>query len=172
MTEQQNPSAIQASVRPGERQLDQPRAALDAGLVFIGHLETPWTSRGEAPKNPIQSDAICTANVLEPYRPALAALATCSHVILLYWLDQARRDMLVQAPRHAPEPVGTFALRSPNRFNPIGLAVCDLLNVDGENGRLSVRHLDALNGTPLLDIKPYFASIDARPKATVGWANR
>jgi tRNA-Thr(GGU) m(6)t(6)A37 methyltransferase TsaA len=94
-------------------------------------------------------------------------LETCSHVIVLYWMDQARRDLVVQVPAHYGTGRGTFALRSPVRPNPIALSVARLLSVEGS--RLTVRGLDCLNNTPLLDLKPYFASTDAVPDARVGW---
>jgi tRNA-Thr(GGU) m(6)t(6)A37 methyltransferase TsaA len=86
---------------------------------------------------------------------------------VLFWMDKARRDLVVQAPRHYDTQRGTFALRSPVRPNPIAASVVQLKRVDGT--RLSVVGLDCLDGTPLIDIKPYFASTDAAPAATVGW---
>ena len=77
-------------------------------------------------------------------------------------MDQARRDLLVQAPRHG-DLRGTFALRSPVRPNPIALAVVALLGVEGAT--LTVRGVDCIDGTPLIDIKPYFASTDCFPDA-------
>ena len=74
---------------------------------------------------------------------------------------------MLQAPNHYRTPHGTFALRSPARPNPIAYSVVRLLRVDGT--RLEVIGLDCRDGTPLVDIKPYFASIDAVPDATVGW---
>ena len=82
--------------------------------------------------------------------------------------DQARRDLVVQRPRHLGEARGTFALRSPVRPNPIALAVTRLLAVDVETGRLTVEMVDCLDGTPLVDVKPYHPSIDSVPEATVG----
>jgi tRNA (Thr-GGU) A37 N-methylase len=73
----------------------------------------------------------------------------------------------VQAPRHYAEERGTFALRSPVRPNPIAASVVKLVGLDGN--KLSVIGLDCLDGTPLLDIKPYFASTDAVSDARVGW---
>jgi tRNA (Thr-GGU) A37 N-methylase len=73
----------------------------------------------------------------------------------------------VQAPRHG-ERRGTFALRSPVRPNPIAMSVVRLVRIDGT--RLSVVGLDCLDGTPLIDIKPYFASVDSVPDAVVGWS--
>jgi len=86
---------------------------------------------------------------------------------VLYWMDKARRDLVLQAPRHYATQRGTFALRSPVRPNPIAASVVELVKVDGT--RLTVRGLDCLDGTPLLDIKPYFASTDAVTDARVGW---
>ena len=154
--------------RAGERRLETalPPAG-DAALRFIGRLRTPWTERSHCPKNVAESDARCTVEVDPPFRPALDGLETCSHVVVLYWLGEAERDFLVQAPGHAPRPLGTFALRSPNRPNPIGLAAVPLLGI--ADGVLTVRGLDALDGTPLLDLKPYIARTDSHPGATVGW---
>jgi tRNA (Thr-GGU) A37 N-methylase len=86
-------------------------------------------------------------------------------------MDHARRDLVLQAPRHYAERRGTFALRSPVRPNPIALSVAKLAGIEGN--RLSVIGIDCLDDTPLLDIKPYFASTDSVPDAAVGWhANR
>ena len=71
---------------------------------------------------------------------------------MLYWLHRSRRDLVLQSPAHADRPRGTFALRSPVRPNPIGLARVRLLRREGAT--LVVRGLDCLDGTPLLDIKP------------------
>src|SRR5262249_35740250 len=98
---------------------------------------------------------------------ALKGVETCSHLVVLYWMDQARRDLVVQSPRHYNEPRGSFALRSPVRPNPIAMSVVKLIRVEGS--KLSVTGVDCVDGTPLLDIKPYFASTDAAPEAVVGW---
>jgi tRNA (Thr-GGU) A37 N-methylase len=79
-------------------------------------------------------------------------------------MDQARRDLIRQVPGHLGHPRGTFALRSPVRPNPIALAVVELLRVEGTC--LTVRKVDCIDGTPLLDIKPYYASTDSFPGAT------
>ena len=82
-------------------------------------------------------------------------------------MDRAPRNLVRQVPRHYGVPRGVFALRSPARPNPIALSVVALLGIEGR--RVTVRGLDCLDGTPLLDLKPYFASTDSRPDATVGW---
>jgi len=139
----------------------------DASLYFIGRIRTPWSRREDCPKNARESEAKCTIELDSRWIRGLKGLETASHVIVLYWMDQARRDLVLQAPRHYQEQRGTFALRSPVRPNPIALSVARLLHIEGN--RLSVIGLDCLDGTPLLDLKPYFSSTDAVPDAAVGW---
>jgi tRNA-Thr(GGU) m(6)t(6)A37 methyltransferase TsaA len=153
-------------VRPGEVAVDLPEKP-DASLYFIGRIRTPWTRREDCPKNARESDALCRIEVDARWAPALKDVETCTHIIVLYWMDKARRDLVVQVPRHYGEARGTFALRSPARPNPIALSVVPLLGIEGAT--LTVRGLDCLDGTPLLDIKPYFASTDSVPDAVTGW---
>jgi tRNA-Thr(GGU) m(6)t(6)A37 methyltransferase TsaA len=141
--------------------------AFDAGLYFIGRVRTPWTQRKQCPKNARESEAVCVLEVEERFAPALALVETCSHLLVLYWMDRSPRNIVLQNPRHYGELRGTFALRSPARPNPIAASVVRLLEVDG--AQLAVVGLDCLDGTPLLDIKPYFASTDSVPDAVVGW---
>ena len=153
-------------LRPGEIAVELP-ARYDASLYFIGRIRTPWQSRDDCPKNGRESDALCTITLEPRWVDGLKGLETASHVLLLYWMNKARRDLVLQAPRHYAELRGTFALRSPVRPNPIAAAVVRLVRV--EANELSVVGLDCLDNTPLLDIKPYFASTDAVPDAFVGW---
>ncbi len=148
--------------RPGEIAVDLPPPT-DAGLIFIGRIRTPWPTPADCPKNSRERHETGTVEVFPPFVPGLKDLQRFSHVVLLYWLDRARRDLIVQLPSHLEAPRGVFALRSPVRPNPIGLAVVELLQVDGE--RLRVRNIDCADGTPLIDIKPYFASTDSEPEA-------
>jgi tRNA-Thr(GGU) m(6)t(6)A37 methyltransferase TsaA len=153
-------------LRPGEVAIELPKD-FDAGVYFVGRIHTPWQRREECPKNARESDAVCTIEVDPRYAAALKDIETSSHLLVLYWMDKARRDLVLQAPRHYDTQRGTFALRSPVRPNPIAASVVKLVGVDGS--RLSVIGLDCLNGTALIDIKPYFASVDAVPDAVVGW---
>jgi tRNA-Thr(GGU) m(6)t(6)A37 methyltransferase TsaA len=139
----------------------------DAGLYYIGKVRTPWTRREQCPKNARESDAVCTLEVDDRFAEALALVETCSHLLVLYWMDRSPRNIVLQNPRHYGELRGTFALRSPARPNPIAASVVRLVKRDG--AKLSVVGLDCLDGTPLLDIKPYFASTDSVPDAVVGW---
>ena len=152
-------------IRPGEVAVALPEQ-FDAGVYFIGRIRTPWKTRDDCPKNARGSDAVCSVELDPRYAAALDGVETCTHLVLLYFMDRARRDLLVQAPRHGARR-GTFALRSPVRPNPIAMSVVRLAGLAGT--RLSVIGLDCLDGTPLIDIKPYFASVDAVPDAVVGW---
>jgi tRNA-Thr(GGU) m(6)t(6)A37 methyltransferase TsaA len=146
-------------IREGETAVPLPDH-YDASLYFIGRIRTPWRRREECPKNARQSDAVCTLVLDERWMQGLTDVETCSHLVVLYWMNRSRRDLVLQKPRHYRFPRGTFALRSPARPNPIAMSVVRLVGVDGN--RLSVVGLDCLDDTPLLDLKPYFAAV-------VGW---
>jgi len=150
----------------GEVTVDLPAQA-DAHLYFIGRIRTPWTERKQCPKNARESDAVCTVELDPRWAPALKEVETCTHLVLLYWMDKSPRNLVLQVPGHYGVQRGTFSLRSPARPNPIAMSVVKLVKIDGN--RLSVVGLDCLDGTPLLDIKPYFASTDSVPDAVVGW---
>jgi len=150
----------------GEVAVELPKE-FDASLYYIGRIRTPWKQRKDCPKNARESEAVCTVELEPRWAPALKDIETCTHLVLLYWMDRSRRDIVLQMPRHYGVQRGTFALRSPARPNPIAMSVVRLVKVDGN--RLEVVGLDCLDGTPLLDIKPYFASIDSVPDAIVGW---
>ena len=153
-------------IRDGEVAIGLPDT-FDASLYFIGRIRTPWTRRADCPKNARESDAVCTLEVDPRWAKALTNVESCTHLVVLYWMNRSRRDLVLQMPRHDGVTRGTFALRSPARPNPIAMSVVRLVGVDGP--RLSVIGLYCLDDTPLLDIKPYFASTDAVSDAVVGW---
>lgn len=138
-------------IRPGEVRNAAPLRA-DVVVTFIGWAQTPWERREDCPKQGDPAGPECRL-VLDPaWIGALAGIEDCATVEVLYWLHQARRDLVVQAPGHGGGPKGTFALRSPVRPNPIGTARVTLVRRDGDV--LVVRGLDCIDGTPLVDIKP------------------
>jgi tRNA-Thr(GGU) m(6)t(6)A37 methyltransferase TsaA len=153
-------------IRPGEVVLDaDPALACDAQLCFIGRLSTPW-SRGNCPKNLREArerGGEFSALIDPPFRPGLMGLETGQAVILLYWTGAARRDLVLQRPAHRDSATGVFALRSPARPNPVALAIVRLLAIDATAGRLTLDALDAFDGTPLLDIKPWLPGVDVPP---------
>lgn len=153
-----------SALRPGE--VAAPAGLVrpgDAALAFIGHLRTPWR-QGDCPRSLRLARGRgggAAVELLPGLAPALTGLAPGQWLMLLYWLGEGRRDLLLQAPGHAEGPVGTFALRSPVRPNPIGLSRVRLVAIEGSV--LRVRGLDCLDGTPLLDIKPDLCAF--KPKA-------
>ncbi len=159
--------------RPGEIRADRDPATMpsDAGLVFIGRAETPWQSRDDCPKNLREArtrGGTAALTIDPPWRGGLRDLKPGDAVIVLTWMDRARRDLLIQAPRHREGTAGVFSLRSPVRPNPIALQIVRLLAIDAEAGRLEVDALDCLDQTPVLDIKPWRAGIDVPPEAAGG----
>lgn len=120
----------------------------------IGTVESPLRNLDSAPRQP-DEDAPEAWLVFEPKMlEGLRSLRPGAKVLLLTWLDRARRDVLSVHPRgdtsRAQE--GVFSTRSPDRPNPIGLHQVEITAIDGE--RVQVRHLEALHGTPILDLKP------------------
>lgn len=124
----------------------------DARLRFVGRIRTPWTRREDCPRQGDPDGPECRVEVDPDWAPALKGLEEYDRVELLYWLDRARRDLVVQNPGRDGRTFGTFALRSPVRPNPIGSSLVRLERIEGDT--LVVRGLDCLDGTPLLDIKP------------------
>jgi tRNA (adenine37-N6)-methyltransferase len=139
-------------------------------LSPIGSIATPWPSPAECPRNGRQLDPapVCRVRVFEPFVPGLQGLEGMSHLILIYWLHQVKSPRLIFTPPFDTEPRGIFATRGPARPNPIGLSVVRFDGFDGPD-QLLVRFLDCIDGTPLLDIKPYLPTTDAEPDATMGW---
>lgn len=139
------------ATRPGEIEAALPERT-DARLVFIGRIRTPFKTRDDCPRQGRHDGPICRVEVDEPWRAALKGIEEYSRIELLYWMHQARRDLVQQSPKSNGRTTGTFALRSPVRPNPIATSLVKLEGV--EDGVLLVRGLDCLDGTPLVDIKP------------------
>ncbi len=154
------------TMRPGEVAVALPER-FDAGLYFIGRIRTPWASRADCPKNVRERDVRCAIEIDPHWSAGLKDVETCSHLLVLYWMHLARRDLILQAPRHYGTQRGVFALRSPVRPNPIAASVVRLFGITGN--RLEVGTLDCVDGTPLLDLKPSFPTTDPVPEAVVGW---
>jgi len=138
-------------LRDGEMAVEMPPAQ-DAGLIFIGRIRSPWNSRLETPRQGRQDGPICRLEVFKLWAPAIKGVDFYSNLEVIYWLDQSRRDLVLQSPKHHGSTRGTFSLRSPMRPNPIATSIVRLVAVEGNT--ILVRGLDCLDGTPLLDIKP------------------
>jgi len=119
----------------------------------IGHVESPLTDAASAPKQGDEGAPEATLVFDDDVLDALRGIRAGDQVVVLTWLDRARRDVLTVHPRGdtARAPQGVFASRSPHRPNPIGLHTVTVVAIDG--GRARVRDLEALDGTPIVDVK-------------------
>ncbi len=153
-------------VKPGELLLEGVMAS-DATVAFIGCIRSDWRA-GDCPTNlriaRARGGGGARLEIDAPFRPALEGLEPGAGLVVLYWLDRARRDLLRQHPRHRDAPIGTFALRSPVRPNPVAMAVVRCTALDAGRGVVGLDAIDALDGTPVLDIKPWLASVDVLPE--------
>jgi len=128
--EQENGATIlkareMSTIRDGEEALETDPATMppDDHVIFIGRIQSPWTSRETCPKNmhaARETGRTAALVVAPPYRKGLTGLERASHVVILSWLDRSERNLIIQKPRHAAETLGVFALRSPVRPNPVG----------------------------------------------------
>ncbi|MFC4439123.1 MULTISPECIES: tRNA (N6-threonylcarbamoyladenosine(37)-N6)-methyltransferase TrmO [Natrialbaceae] len=115
-------------------------------LVPVGVARTPYDSPEDAPHQGFAGDAEATIEIVEPYADALDGIDDCYRLTIVYWADRADRDSLGR------DGVGAFAKRTPHRPNPLGICTCLLLDRTGLE--LRVRGLDALDGSPVVDVKP------------------
>jgi tRNA-Thr(GGU) m(6)t(6)A37 methyltransferase TsaA len=134
----------------------------------IGVIHSPFSDLAQMPIQPTaRVSAPGTADVFLEFAQGLKDLEGFSHVILLYNFHESHRMALTVTPFLSSEPKGIFATRAPIRPNPIGLSIVKLLRVEGT--RLHLANLDILDGTPLLDIKPYVPKFDRPQGVRIGW---
>ena len=137
-------------------------------LQLIGIVRSPFQ---QATGTPVQGRLAPGVEGWVEILPELAAglrdLEGFERVWLIYWMDRAAEARLAVTPYLDREEHGIFATRSPARPNPIGLSCVRLLGVEGN--RLRIGDLDILDGTPLLDIKPYVPAFDSFPAGRIGW---
>ncbi len=128
----------------------------------IGVVESPLTDRASAPRQGDEGAPEAVIVFDEEVRDALSGLEPGDEVIVLTWLDRARRDVLRVRPRGdaTRAETGVFGTRSPDRPNPIGLHRVRIVSIEGTRAR--VRDLEALDGTPILDVKPVLGPVDER----------
>ena len=134
----------------------------------IGVIHTPFVAKEEAPiQGAFVPDTVGRVILLPEYAAGLKDIEGFSHLFLLYHFDRAGKVELVRPTFLDDEPHGIFAARHPCRPNGIGMTVVRLLGREGNI--LAVAGVDMLDGTPLLDIKPYIPRFDAHPEAVPGW---
>ena len=133
----------------------------------IGIIHSPYKNTGVAPYQGYKSEEISQIEVFKEFEEGLKDIEGFSHIIVIFWFHKSQGYHLLVKTPWDDVLHGLFATRSPNRPCPLGLTVAEL--VARQNNILEVKGLDAIDGTPLLDIKPYVPSIDERSAAKPGW---
>jgi len=146
-------------------------AARTLALTPIGVVHTEHRDAARTPIQPVCAPGSRgRIDVFEPFVEGLEDIEGFSHLHLLYWLDRAGPARLTVKPYLEDVSHGIFATRAPARPNPLGLSVVRL--VERQGGTLLVEDVDVLDGTPLLDIKPYVERFDVRLGTRGGWTDR
>ncbi len=134
-------------------------------LTEIGIIHSPYENRDDAPRQG-RGDTVFEIEIFEEFEEGLEDIEEFSHLHIFYWLHKSKKDSLKVVTPSGTTPRGVFTTRSPHRPNPIAHSVISLLE---KNGRiLRVHGLDAIDGTPVLDIKPYISKLDSKPDAEHG----
>jgi tRNA-Thr(GGU) m(6)t(6)A37 methyltransferase TsaA len=127
---------------------------MDMELIPIGVINSQYLTKDDAPRQGRYSTETSTITVFDEFLDGLDGLDLNKYLIILYWQDRAERDKLKVIPYGKTEKRGIFSTRAPVRPNPIGFCLIEL--VDMNKNKLIVKWLDALDGSPLLDIKPFW----------------
>lgn len=142
-------------------------------VLAIGWVRSPYQRRFGTPRQATAGEPVEARLELDPARfdaRSVRDLAGMDRIWVISWLDRGGNwSSLVRTPRDA-ERRSLFSTRSPDRPNPIGLSAVELVGIDGCN--LLVRGIDLLDGTPILDLKPYVPYADAFPEAKAGWIDQ
>lgn len=140
----------------------------NAKLIAIGTICSPYKIQSDAPFQ--GGSKLSEIEIFEEYKEGLEDIESFSHLHIFYWLHKSKDwSLLVHTPWDANSH-GLFTTRTPNRPNPIGYAVVELIERD--DNILKVKGLDAIEGTPIIDIKPYIESIDTKQKTSSGWIEK
>jgi len=139
---------------------------INVDLKVIGIVHSPYKSRSEAPRQ--GSDELCEIEIYKEFEDGLKDIEGYSHIHLFYWLHESKDyNLIVQTPWEEKKH-GVFATRSPHHPNPVGYSVVELF--ERKNNFLKVKGLDAIEGTPVIDIKPYIKKIDRKENVVSGWS--
>lgn len=133
----------------------------------IGVIHSPYIEPGDAPFQGRLAAETAQIEIFPEYLAGLKDIDQVSHLIVLYWCDRADREALQTITPFSSEPKGVFACRSPMRPNPIAFCVAEVLS--REENVLLVRGVEALEGSPLLDLKPYSSALDSIEGIRIGW---
>ena len=139
---------------------------ISVNLKLIGIIHSPYKTKNEAPRQ--GNNEIIDIEIYSKFEAGLKDIEGFSHLHIFYWLHQTKDyHLIVQTPWDSI-PHGVFTTRSPRHPNPIGYQVVEL--VERSNNILRVRSLDAIDGTPVIDIKPYIKKIDKKASTIDGWS--
>lgn len=141
---------------------------INVDLKVIGIVHSPYKTRAEAPRQ--GADKICEIEIEKEFEGGLKDIEEYSHIHVFCWFHKSNGyNLLVQTPWEK-ELHGVFVTRSPNHPNPIGYTVTEL--VERKKNILKVKNLAAIEGTPVIDIKPYIKKLDFKPNAVSGWSEK
>ncbi len=129
----------------------------------VGIIHSPFSGPGEAPRQGRGTTILSTIEIYPEYAPALGTLSGISHIWVLYWMDRADRDLLLARRSDWKEARPVFSIRSPARPNPIALSIGRVISVEGLV--VTVTGIEALDGSPVIDIKPYVRDLDCIPES-------
>jgi tRNA-Thr(GGU) m(6)t(6)A37 methyltransferase TsaA len=137
----------------------------------IGVIDTPFKEQKNIPiQASFGEDIEASCRVFDKYTEGLKDLEGFSHAILIYYFHKCKQEKLIAKPYLEDEEHGIFAIRSPYRPNKIGFSIVKIKNIIGNT--LCFTEVDMLDGTPLLDIKPYVAHFDSRKNTKSGWIDK
>lgn len=144
---------------------------MNINITPIGIIETPFDDLKGMPIQPSgAADVQGTIIINREYEQGLSDLEGFSHIILLYHFHQSQGYNLMVTPFMDDQKRGLFSTRAPKRPNPIGLSIVQLIK--REKNKISIKGIDVLNGTPLIDIKPYVPGFDAKEVTKLGWLDK
>ncbi|MEN6389511.1 MAG: tRNA (N6-threonylcarbamoyladenosine(37)-N6)-methyltransferase TrmO [Syntrophomonas sp.] len=139
-------------------------------LKAIGVIHSPFINPEDAPRQGRLVAQTAQLEIFPEYQAGLKDIDGISHLIVLYWCDRADRNVLQTITRFGPEEKGVFACRSPGRPNPIAFCVAQILDL--KDNILLVQGVDALDNSPLLDLKPYSSCLDSIEGVGLAWMNK
>ena len=142
-------------------ELDHRDSFMNATLKFIGQIRTPYKNLEDCPRNIDPAGPLCELVLHDEMKDGVSGLVPGQKILVLYWFDEVDRKTCQLDSRKKEKRTGVFALRSPQRPNPIGAAVVTIENI--KNNCIFVKGLDCLDGPPLLDIKPAIFDERAQP---------
>ena len=144
---------------------------MSINITPIGIIKTPFNDLKGMPIQPSGAAKISgTIIINKEYEQGLSDLEGFSHIILLYHFHQSQGYNLMVTPFMDDQQRGLFSTRAPRRPNPIGLSIVQLIERKGN--QISIQGIDVLNGTPLIDIKPYVPGFDAKDVTKLGWLDK